>query len=244
MQQQFLQHPQAQQHTSLLMQQQQHLQAVQQHIQAQQQLLNNLNSVGAMQVLPQLWQHAAQHPAQNPHTPANSHQAAPPQPHDGQAVVTNPPQAQDNQPFAPVQMEEFPFPVFSSTILEEVNQFKPTPREEKKPGEAEEQVFFFGGNTGAANMIWNNNTQPQAEVSQLTQQQQLGLESLQDQLRASGLTSSALLQQTSLPLLFQMPQLTGLEEDDKWILSLLNIDGVSHVENPNPNPNPANTPGF
>jgi len=66
-----------------------------------------------------------------------------------------------------------------------------------------------------------------------------------DQTRqSSGLGSSSLLlppqlSHGSMPLLFQMPQLSGLpagvlEEDDKWILSLLNIDGV-HETNPNPN---------
>jgi len=135
-------------------------------------------------------------------------------------------------------MDEFPFPVFSSTILEEVNQFKPAVREEnKKPGEADEQVFFFGGTSPTNGALWNVATQGQSEAGQQVTHPQGAEGSLQDQLRQAGLSSSALLQQTSLPLLFQMPQLSGLEEDDKWILSLLNIDGPQHE-------NAANTSSF
>jgi len=134
--------------------------------------------------------------------------------------------------FAPVQMDEFPFPVFSSTILEEVNQFKTATLEEsKKTGETDEHVFFFGGSPSNSNTLWN--AQMQVDGGQQLMQTQGTECSLQDQLRqAGGLSSSSLLQQTSLPLLFQMPQLSGLEEDDKWILSLLNIDGI-HENAPN-----------
>lgn len=235
MHQSFLQHPQVshQQHQSLLLQQQQHMHAVQQHLQAQQQLLSTVNSVGAMHpLLHSASQQQYTLPQANPHIPNSQPH---PQVHDGHPPASSQPQVQDGSSFTPVQMDEFPFPVFSSTILEEVNQFKPVAREEtKKQGEADEPVFFFGGSpTNAA--LWNV-AQLQADATQQAMQQQSGEGSLQDQIRqASGLGSSALLQQ-SLPLLFQMPQLSGLEEDDKWILSLLNIDG--------PHENVPTAPGF
>jgi len=146
-----------------------------------------------------------------------------------QSVANQQTQIQENASFN-TQMDDFPFPVFSST-LEEANQFKAATREEsKKPGEADEQVFFFGSSP-AHSALWNSSQMQTDSGQQLMPQ---GAEpSLQEQIRqASSLGSSALLQQGGLPLLFQMPQLTGLEEDDKWILSLLNIDGI-HENNPN-----------
>jgi len=141
-------------------------------------------------------------------------------------------------------MDEFPFPVFSSTILEEVNQFKPAVREEaKKPGETEDPLFFFGGSPSSNSALLYAIQQHQfGQHAQQTAQAQPQAEGAhqQDQVRQpSGLGSSSLLLPPQLThgLLFQMPQLSGLpagvlEEDDKWILSLLNIDGV-HENNPN-----------
>jgi len=225
--QSFLQHGQVahQQNPQLLMQQQaQHIQAVQQHLQAQQQLLN-----GMMQQHPQHAQFTLP-PVVNHHQQPSSQPN--PQTHDGQPVATQ--STHENPPFTQ-QMDEFPFPVFSSTILEEVNQFKSTggTREEaKKPGEAEDPLFFFGSSPNSNNALLY--AMQQHQLAQQTAQQADGTHH-QDQIRQStGLSSSSLL----LPphLLCQMPQLSGLEEDDKWILSLLNIDGV-HESNTS-----ANTP--
>lgn len=110
----------------------------------------------------------------------------------------------------------------------EVNQFKPTAgrtEDNKKPNEAEE-VFFFGhGN----NLLYQAQAQAQAQAQSDAPAPAEG-----SQLTVSGrllnpLGSSSLLSHSNLPLLFQMPQLTGLEEDDKWILSLLNIDGHENM---------------
>jgi len=225
--------------------QQQHLQAVHQHLQAQQHLLNAVNSVGTMQVHPLLQHQNSQHmqysipqavtahlqhiqqPSSLSHT-SQSHS-------EGQQTAPNQQSQlqQENTSYTPVQMDEFPFPVFSSTILEEVNHFKPATREEnKKLGETEDQVFFFGGPSGSNNSALLYTAQVQTDgTQQLTQAQTEGTHP--EQTRPSGLGSSALLLHghNSLPLLFQMPQLSGLEEDDKWILSLLNIDGI-HEANP------------
>lgn len=106
MQQAFLQqHPQVAQHPSLLVQQQ--LQAVQQHIAQQQQLLNGVNQAGAMHVLPLL--------QQNPQLQYHMQQLM--NAHNAQAADgTNQPQGPENTFVG--QMDEFPFPVFSNTILE------------------------------------------------------------------------------------------------------------------------------
>lgn len=220
----FLQHPQVAQHSSLLAQQQ-HLQAVHQHLQAQQQLLNGMQGIPLLQ--------NAQHNMQfsMPQQVAGTHD---PQSNSSQQAVP------ENNSFASVQMDEFPYPVFSSTILEELNQFKSI-YENRKPSDSEEMLFF--GNTTHPNQLvypaapgqpaelGQGQPQPQQQPQSQSQSQSQQTDSThQEPLRIpSGLGSSSLLSHPSLPLLFQMPQLSGLEEDDKWILSLLNIDGHENV---------------
>lgn len=214
------------QHTLLM----QHM-ANQQHIQQQlqQQLMNS-----GIHVIPHLNNMALQHmqypsnaSSQSSQATSN-HQQSPPVAHVPQfheQTQQQPPsssQVPDNA-YPSVHMDEFPLPVFSNTILEEVR------REEPKK-EGEEPVYFFGSSP-TSNSLYYTHAHTQQQQPPYEHAAQADGSHQQDQQTRTPNPLGASLSQLH-PFLFQMPQLNGLplEEDDKWILSLLNIDGH---ENPN-----------
>jgi len=231
-----------QQQQQLATQQQQHLHNVQQ---LQQQLINN-----GITVLPQLQQHQisnmqhalqyslpphmqmqaqnqphspSMHPQYRDHTPQEQQQQQHHQHHQQQAAThAQVPESQSNSnSFPALQMDEFPFPAFSNSILEEVSQYK---RDDAKKESTDDlsNPFFFNGLSASAAAL---------QYSQIAQQ----LQQTSDADQRSLLTSS--LSQLQQSLLLQIPHplsnIPGIEEDDKWILSLLNIDGITHDGNSN-----------
>jgi len=243
--QQFIQQAYLQQmHPQFFLQQQQHLQAVQQLQAQQQQMMNNgvhvqphmqftLNQ--AVSAILQQNNGAHNTTNNNPNNNANA-----------QPQESNPQQQQPDT--YNVHMEDYHFPVFNAAAPQDGGK-----EEGKKQAQAQgqnqgqtqgqgqgqgqgedEQLYFFGSSNNpnsSSGLLYPPGTQPpnNGEQGDATQGEQgksgLGISSL---LLAPGTNGAHMaLWGSGIPL-----NGVPLEEDDKWIYSLLNMETVPHETNP------------